>query len=360
MINWEAYGDLVVIGILALFVLLEMISGALGRTKRTTNDWIMEFGVYIVLGLLIKPGIVISAVLLGNHFLAEFQHTLTNSSLWLSIPLYLFGDDLVQYCYHRYAHSNSFLWKLHRPHHQAEEMGFFVSYRNAGLYYLMMPNIWWMGLITFLGGAQAVAIGLAIKQLVIISSHSTVAYDKLLYKFKVLRPLAFLLQRVIVTPAFHHSHHGKSQLDGVSDPNGNFGNMFSIWDQILGTASFRREFPESYGLENDPKEKWTAQFFYPAVASADPASEISRGFKKQDHRTEEPSKLELEKGKAYLWCRCGLSANQPFCDGSHHGTKYKPLRFEAKRSGKANLCQCKRTGTEPFCDGSHQMKSRST
>jgi CDGSH-type Zn-finger protein len=30
-----------------------------------------------------------------------------------------------------------------------------------------------------------------------------------------------------------------------------------------------------------------------------------------------PSGVELKAGKTYLWCACGLSGNQPFCDSSH-------------------------------------------
>ena len=26
---------------------------------------------------------------------------------------------------------------------------------------------------------------------------------------------------------------------------------------------------------------------------------------------------DVEKGKDYYWCACGLSKSQPFCDGSH-------------------------------------------
>jgi hypothetical protein len=31
--------------------------------------------------------------------------------------------------------------------------------------------------------------------------------------------------------------------------------------------------------------------------------------------------------KMYRWCSCGQSLNQPFCDGAHEGTKFKPLKF---------------------------------
>ena len=66
-----------------------------------------------------------------------------------------------------------------------------------------------------------------------------------------------------------------------------------------------------------------------------------------------PIKVELEAGKNYFWCQCGLSQNQPFCDGSHAGTDIKPLRFTAEKTGAAGLCQCKSTANAPFCDGTH-------
>jgi len=66
-----------------------------------------------------------------------------------------------------------------------------------------------------------------------------------------------------------------------------------------------------------------------------------------------PIKVELEAGKNYFWCQCGLSQSQPFCDGSHAGTDVKPLRFTAEKTGVAGLCQCKSTANAPFCDGTH-------
>jgi CDGSH-type Zn-finger protein len=32
--------------------------------------------------------------------------------------------------------------------------------------------------------------------------------------------------------------------------------------------------------------------------------------------------VEVEAGKSYMWCRCGRSANQPFCNGSHAETEF--------------------------------------
>lgn len=350
--NLDGY---VVIGIILFFSLLETIAGYLSATKRTFSDWIQEAGGFAALSFVYKPLIVFIAFFLGKSLIPNVQNAVADANLWLVLLGYLLIDDVLQYWYHRFGHEYAFLWKLHRPHHQAEEMGFFVSYRNAGLYYLMMPNIWWVGLVIFLGGAKAVAIGLIAKQIIIIGSHSTVRWDEFLYKYKSLNPLTYVLERVFVTPAFHYAHHGKSMIDGISDPNGNFGNMFSIWDQLFGTAKFTRRFPLELGLVNDPKDKWTASYFYPLIASDKSESEISRGFRKDLTTKLEPTVCEFQKDEKYLWCKCGRSKNQPFCDGSHHGTKFKPLLCSAKRDGKAKLCNCKLTKSAPFCDNSHKQ-----
>jgi CDGSH iron-sulfur domain-containing protein 3 len=57
--------------------------------------------------------------------------------------------------------------------------------------------------------------------------------------------------------------------------------------------------------------------------------------------------------KTYFWCACGKSSNQPFCDGSHKGTVFTPLKTTIEKAGKNAWCGCKHTKNTPFCDGSH-------
>ena len=65
-----------------------------------------------------------------------------------------------------------------------------------------------------------------------------------------------------------------------------------------------------------------------------------------------PAVMELKAGK-YAYCSCGQSENQPFCDGKHAGSAFRPQVFEMAEDKTVAVCQCKHTKGAPFCDGSH-------
>src|SRR6266851_2298729 len=67
-----------------------------------------------------------------------------------------------------------------------------------------------------------------------------------------------------------------------------------------------------------------------------------------------PYLVTLHAGRTYHWCSCGRSKKQPFCDGSHQGTRFAPHRYQCTIEGEEVLfCGCKHTSTPPFCDGAH-------
>lgn len=65
-------------------------------------------------------------------------------------------------------------------------------------------------------------------------------------------------------------------------------------------------------------------------------------------------KMEVEAGKTYWWCSCGKSSQQPFCDGTHKGSGFAPMKFEADTTGIVSFCGCKSSAKAPRCDGSHR------
>ncbi|MBI1387671.1 MAG: CDGSH iron-sulfur domain-containing protein [bacterium] len=54
-----------------------------------------------------------------------------------------------------------------------------------------------------------------------------------------------------------------------------------------------------------------------------------------------------------FYCLCGLSENQPYCDGSHKGTNCSPVRVEIKEDRRVAYCGCRMSKELPFCDGTH-------
>ncbi|MFD0860894.1 CDGSH iron-sulfur domain-containing protein [Sungkyunkwania multivorans] len=66
-----------------------------------------------------------------------------------------------------------------------------------------------------------------------------------------------------------------------------------------------------------------------------------------------PIALDLKAGKRYSWCSCGLSKEQPLCDGSHKGTNFTPILYKCPEDETKWFCTCKATNGQPFCDGTH-------
>ena len=67
-----------------------------------------------------------------------------------------------------------------------------------------------------------------------------------------------------------------------------------------------------------------------------------------------PYAVEVEAGKSYFWCACGQSSKQPFCDGSHKGSGFSPVKWEASESRTVFFCGCKHSASQPLCDGAHK------
>ena len=105
----------------------------------------------------------------------------------------------------------------------------------------------------------------------------SIAWDKPFYRYPVLHPIAWVLERLISTPATHHAHHAASTDDGIGYYKGNFGNMFFLGDVIFGTAFISRQYPRQYGISHYESDEWYAQLLWPIFKSKVEGSELSGG-----------------------------------------------------------------------------------
>tara|TARA_B110000003_G_C16527937_1_gene487783 strand:+ start:71 stop:919 length:849 start_codon:yes stop_codon:yes gene_type:complete len=150
--------------------------------------------------------------------------------LWAMWAITFILIDFVFYIYHRLSHRVRFLWAIHMSHHSSEEMNFAVSFRQA--WFGPISKIPFFMTLPLLGlDPTIIAVAGIISTLWGIVGHTQIIGK--------LGPLEWIFN----TPSHHRVHHGSNE----QYIDKNYGNLFIIWDRILGTFQKENE-PVTYGL----------------------------------------------------------------------------------------------------------------
>jgi sterol desaturase/sphingolipid hydroxylase (fatty acid hydroxylase superfamily) len=254
--------------VLAAFTLAELLQRRFFPREATREDNRLDLAVTLLFPIL-SLAVLAASTALCAWLLPDHRGAWAEWPWWQMLIALLLADDLTQYWWHRLSHT-SIMWPLHRAHHSAAYMSVRVVYRNNAFYYLLMPGLWLSGALVYLGFGWVFVAYTIIKLTVIIGAHSSVRWDQALYDRPALRPLAWLLERTISTPATHFAHHALTQDDGIGHYRGNYGNLLFLWDVLFGTAHITRRYPPAYGLPDDRThgpEPWLTQFTYPLLRS---------------------------------------------------------------------------------------------
>src|SRR6202000_2469186 len=126
----------------------------------------------------------------GLKFLPLALPGLKNAFDWVPFfwgcAIIAIADDLTQYWYHRLHHEIPWLWRFHRTHHSASYMGMAMASRQNLLYTLFFSQIYLTAALVYLGlGIPAIAVRV-IKSTITTLAHSSIPWDKPLYKYRVL------------------------------------------------------------------------------------------------------------------------------------------------------------------------------
>lgn len=268
---------LVVIAILLGFIVLEILfTRFFKKPGQSRTDAIVEILSSGTLVLFTQPLALAGGGAIAAWLMPEWRGVLTDWPAWAVLGLFLVFDDLTQYGWHRLSHTVPWLYKLHRPHHNAEYLSIRVVYRNNIFYYMMMPGLWLSGALIYFGGGWVYAFYIVVKMTVIYGAHSDVRWDAPLYRIGWLSPVMWVVERVISTPATHSAHHGKHAADGITHYKGNYGNLLFFWDVLFGTAKITRRYPEKLGVENLPPTSAAEQLLWPLVRDALPAPDTAK------------------------------------------------------------------------------------
>lgn len=260
---------IVILCILMLFIVLEIIfTRFFSKPEQKRSDGVVEVISTLALVIFTQP-LVLAMGFATAAFIAPGQEDMLKAwPIWSVILLFLIFDDMTQYWWHRMSHSVPWIYKLHRPHHNAQYLSIRIVYRNNLFYYLLMPGLWFSGALIYLGGGWVYAFYIVVKMTVIYGAHSDVRWDEPLYKIKWLSPIMWVVERTISTPATHSAHHGRHADDGVTHYKGNFGNLLFFWDVLFRTAKITRRYPHLIGVENLPETSVGEQLIWPIISKS--------------------------------------------------------------------------------------------
>lgn len=263
---------------LTLFVLVLGIlefSFGLYQGRWTKNERSTDIACFAASYIVIRPFVTY----FGLKVLPIVLPGLKNHFAWVpffwGVLIICVADDLTQYWYHRLHHQIPWLWRFHRTHHSASYMGMAMASRQNVIYTIFFSQIYLTAALIYLGLGGPALIVLGLKGVITTLAHSSIPWDKPFYEYRVLHPIAWVLERLISTPATHHAHHAASTDDGIGYYKGNFGNMFFLWDVIFGTAHISREYPKSYGISHYQGDQWYAQLLWPIFKSKVEGSELA-------------------------------------------------------------------------------------
>ena len=146
--------------------------------------------------------------------------------------------DIAMYWWHRFNHTNSFLWKFHFVHHVDTHMDVGTSVRfHIGE--LIMSTVYKAVVIFVFGITLAEFLFYEIILVLSIQFHHS--------NIKLAETLDKTLSRIIVTPKYHTNHHTKA----TASREANYASIFTVWDFIFRSyVDATEDDREIMGVEN--------------------------------------------------------------------------------------------------------------
>ncbi len=128
-------------------------------------------------------------------------------------------SDFGAYWVHRLIHTRQ-LWRVHKWHHSPSYM-YWLAGARASLPQQVLFNLPYLAVVPLLVGAPRWVF-------VLLLVHS-IFQNNFMHMNTTWR--SHVLEWFIVTPRYHHVHHGVD----VTTHGGNYGALFTVWDRIFRT-----------------------------------------------------------------------------------------------------------------------------
>ena len=235
-----------------IFVPLERIFGRRPQPL-FRSEWREDLFYFFVSSLLVQTltflSLAPSLAILHHTEWGGLRAAIGGQPLWLQVPEIMFLTDLVQYWLHRAFHQSPFLWRFHAVHHSAPVLDWLAGSRMHVIEIIVLRGATVIPMYV-LGFAEPALYA----YLVFVYVYSTYIHSNVRFDVEWLKP-------VVVTPRFHHWHHGLEH-EAIDV---NFAIHFPIFDRAFGTYHMPRgRWPEGYGVSSEPVPPgFTRQFLFP-------------------------------------------------------------------------------------------------
>ena len=167
---------------------------------------------------------------------------LSEMPLWLYVILGVLLMDFVgAYLPHFTEHKVPPLWMVHLVHHSDHKVDTTTANRHHPLESIIRYVFTLAGVFI---------IGAPIGLVMLYQSLSLVATQFSHANIKLPKKVDYILSFVLISPDMHkiHHHHQLPYTDA------NYGNIFSIWDRLLGTYIYMEREQIVYGVDTFPNE----------------------------------------------------------------------------------------------------------
>jgi len=235
-----------------IFVPLERLFGR--RPQALFRDeWREDLFYFFVSSLMVQTltfmSLAPSLAILHHTDWGGLRAAVAAQPLWLQVPEVMFLTDLVQYWLHRGFHQSPFLWRFHAVHHSAPVLDWLAGSRMHVVEIVVLRGVTVIPMYV-LGFTEPALY----TYLVFVYVYSTYIHSNVRFDVEWLKP-------VVVTPRFHHWHHGLEH-EAIDV---NFAIHFPILDRVFGTYHMPPgRWPEGYGVSSEPVPPgFTRQFLFP-------------------------------------------------------------------------------------------------
>jgi|TARA_B110000003_G_scaffold38161_1_gene34906 sterol desaturase/sphingolipid hydroxylase (fatty acid hydroxylase superfamily) len=237
--------SVILVGGLTFFWILE---GSLPLFKFSYNKWKHAFPNLFFTFTTIIINFTLAFLLLGAADWVVFNefgilNWLPEMPLWLYVLLGVLLMDFVgAYLPHFTEHKVPPLWMVHLVHHSDHKVDTTTANRHHPLESIIRYVFTLAGVFI---------IGAPIGIVMLYQSMSLIATQFSHANIKLPKKLDYALSFILISPDMHKIHHHYQ----LPYTDANYGNIFSIWDHLLGTYIYMDREHIVYGVDTFPNEE---------------------------------------------------------------------------------------------------------